>query len=156
MTVRAYTDVGDVPVDGHDSNRCAFGADDRDPAACGIADDPAMGEIDAGSIRADNFSVAPFERKGVHCALSGTDDRCRTVVTGDVDARSIVAYKNAFRVRADAIRADDVVQTADDLDRIHRYDVDLAPIGLIATSPAWPPSEIVATTASPFCVGPSV
>ena len=99
MTVRTSTNVGDVPVDGHNSNRCTFGADDRDPAACGIADDPAMGEVDVGSVRADNLSVAPFERKGVHRALSGTDDRRRTVVTGDVDARSIVADKNAFRVQ---------------------------------------------------------
>ena len=60
------TDVGDVPVDRHNSNRCSFGADDRDPAACGIADDPAMGHVDVVPVRTDNFSVAPFERKGVH------------------------------------------------------------------------------------------
>jgi hypothetical protein len=32
-------------------------------------------------------------------------------------------------VRADAIRADDVVQAVDDLDRVIRYDVDLVSIG---------------------------
>lgn len=53
-----------MPLDRHDSNRCTVGADDRDPVASGMADDPAMGQLDVVSVRADDFSGTPVQDKG--------------------------------------------------------------------------------------------
>jgi hypothetical protein len=118
-----------VPVDRHDSHRCAVGADDRDPAASGMADDPAMGQVDVVSVRADDFSGAPVQGKGFHRVVGSADDRRGTVVARDVDARPVGAHDNVLRVGTGAIGRDDVVQTADDLDRIIHHDVDVIPVG---------------------------
>ena len=46
-----------MPLDRHDSNRCTVGADDRDPVASGMADDPAMGQLDVVSVRVTTSAV---------------------------------------------------------------------------------------------------
>jgi hypothetical protein len=114
-----------VPLDRHDSNRCTVGADDRDPVASGMADDPAMGQLDVVSVRADDFSGIPVQGKGFHRVVGSADDRRGTVVARDIDARPVGAHDNVLRVGTGARGRDDVVQTADDLDRIIHHDVDV-------------------------------
>jgi len=114
-----------VPLDRHDSNRCTVGADDRDPVASGMADDPAMGQLDVVSVRADDFSGTPVQGKGFHRVVGSADDRRGTVVARDIDARPVGAHDNVLRVGTGARGRDDVVQTADDLDRIIHHDVDV-------------------------------
>jgi len=99
-----------VPLDRHDSNRCTVGADDRDPVASGMADDPAMGQLDVVSVRADDFSGTPVQGKGFHRVVGSADDRRGTVVARDIDARPVGAHDNVLRVGTGARGRDDVVQ----------------------------------------------
>src|SRR6185503_21050852 len=73
----------------------------------------------------DDFSGTPVQDKGFHRVVGSADDRRGTVVARDIDARPVGAHDNVPRVGTGARGRDDVVQTADDLDRIIHHDIDV-------------------------------